>query len=574
MITTRLDARHLHEQRSTVIIEQPHTSTFQTINLYPQCIPANAAGEQTVVAFNCWHQPRYLCGNRIEPNSYLTVKEPCHEGIRVFPEEPGALNDINVPPIDLILRSQTTVGLKATKHNCPVPCQEWGEGSNAQTIFVGGTDFKFHQSMESTATYSALRIDPDAWRKNLFYSTTSFRSEIPLPYFSWTDYDIQKPAVQYSSVIKGASFIASNCASHNSRESVVQELMTMMRVDSLGTCIPNAEPPPGSSRNNKESMLQKYLFHLAFENSNEEDYITEKLWGTLASGTLPVYMGAPNVQDHVPDHSIISWHDFPSTQKLGEYLQKVAADKELYESYHTWRTKALPEKFQRKYDMTRVHSVCRTCKFVYAKMRGLGWNRETQEIQDLSMPRKLCLNQKGIITYPFVEKTSSVGEAPGLRAISSASTKNCNPTGAHSPTRAMVGAWQRIVWFHDGVIDISLEGLSDDAYRIKTYFATQFTSGSRPNVYQVQNDDIRMTIVGNPQLRISLGKRGTLDIRTSQKTDSTEPMRIRVIMEEVDKFHAGAESVQNHYGAFMIEEFDHPLQCSKIGHDGTKGVSK
>jgi hypothetical protein len=45
---------------------------------------------------------------------------------------------------------------------------------------------------------------------------------------------------------------------------------------------------------------------------------------------------------------IISWHDFPSTQKLGEYLQKVAADKELYESYHTWRTKALPEKFQRK----------------------------------------------------------------------------------------------------------------------------------------------------------------------------------------------------------------------------------
>jgi hypothetical protein len=59
-----------------------------------------------------------------------------------------------------------------------------------------------------------------------------------------------------------------------------------------------------------------------------------------------------------------------------------------------------------------------------------------------------------------------------------------------------------------------------------------------------KNDDIRMTIVGNPQLRMSVGERGTLDIRTSQKTDSTEPMRIRVIMEEVDKFHAGAESVQ------------------------------
>jgi hypothetical protein len=128
VITTRLDARHLHEKLSMVVIEQPHTSTLQTINLYPQCIPTNAAGgNQTVVAFNSWHQPRYLCGNRIEPNSYLSVKEPCHEGIRVFPEEPGALIGIDIPPIDLILRSQTTAGFKATKHNCPVPCQEWGE---------------------------------------------------------------------------------------------------------------------------------------------------------------------------------------------------------------------------------------------------------------------------------------------------------------------------------------------------------------------------------------------------------------------------------------------------------------
>jgi hypothetical protein len=199
-----------------------------------------------------------------------------------------------------------------------------------------------------------------------------------------------------------------------------------------------------------------------------------------------------------------------------------------------------------------------------------------QEVQDLAMPRRVCFNRNGIITYPFIETTgSATGDAPaGNGVMSSASAKNCNPTVAQSPTRAMVGSWQRTVWFQDGVIDITLEGPSNDFYRIKTPFVTQFTNNLRANVYQIQNDNIRMTIVGHPHLRMSVVDRATLEFRTSQGINIVEPLRIRIIMEEVDNFHVGAESIQNHFGAFMIDEFDHPLQCSKSTvHKDTNGIS-
>ena len=63
-----------------------------------------------------------------------------------------------------------------------------------------------------------------------------------LPYcFSWGEYDIQTPAVDCDSVVKAAPFVASNCEGR--REAVAQTLMKVMRVDSLGTWLHNAELP-------------------------------------------------------------------------------------------------------------------------------------------------------------------------------------------------------------------------------------------------------------------------------------------------------------------------------------------
>jgi glycoprotein 3-alpha-L-fucosyltransferase len=50
----------------------------------------------------------------------------------------------------------------------------------------------------------------------------------------------------------------------------------------------------------KVEALQEYKFSLAFENSNVEDYVTEKFFQSLVAGAVPVVVGAPNIQDFAP----------------------------------------------------------------------------------------------------------------------------------------------------------------------------------------------------------------------------------------------------------------------------------
>lgn len=93
-----------------------------------------------------------------------------------------------------------------------------------------------------------------------YYGTTSFKSEIPLPYFSFAEYNIQNPAVSFQDGIKGASFLARNCQSMNDRENVVQQLMdTGFIVDALSSCLNNVVNP-GFDLDNKGEVNRKYLF--------------------------------------------------------------------------------------------------------------------------------------------------------------------------------------------------------------------------------------------------------------------------------------------------------------------------
>ncbi len=42
------------------------------------------------------------------------------------------------------------------------------------------------------------------------------------------------------------------------------------------------------------SIISKYFFHLALENSAAPDYVTEKVYLALMAGAVPVYSGAPD----------------------------------------------------------------------------------------------------------------------------------------------------------------------------------------------------------------------------------------------------------------------------------------
>ena len=99
----------------------------------------------------------------------------------------------------------------------------------------------------------------------------------------------------------------------------------------------------------------QYKFYFAFENSNCDDYITEKFFNPIRRGDMvPVVMGAskeaynlygPQVRTSLEycvhlsllQGSFIHVDDFSSAAELGQYLQYLDRNDTAYSQYFSWR---------------------------------------------------------------------------------------------------------------------------------------------------------------------------------------------------------------------------------------------
>jgi hypothetical protein len=293
--------------------------------------------------------------------------------------------DIFPPVTDVVKQRVSTTNIIPSNvikfDRCDVPC--WFHPKNmplvgSKTVYDDvGRKTVFMHSMEGSKHYRQIKTIKPGVHDAL--STTSFESEVPLPYFSWAEYSIQNTQVDFNNAIKGAVFIARNCGSINEREKLVKKLQQYIRVDSISSCLGNSPWPTGIKRNDKNAAMRRYLFYLSFENEISRDYITEKLWGGLESGTLPIYYGAPNVHEHAPPMSIIQVsHETVDT--VGPLLQKLTENKEEYDKYHLWRKKPLTRSFIEKYHFTHTHGLCRSCR--YNKCRhdpSCKWDQKNQK---------------------------------------------------------------------------------------------------------------------------------------------------------------------------------------------------
>ena len=448
---------------------------------------------------------------------------------------------------------------------CPIACRKAGYFSILSLILIKDTSLEIMSTMEGEQYYPEVKVKRKSYRNNQFYATTSFQSEIPLPYFSWAEYDIRRPAVDFDKVIKGASFIANNCDSANKREEIVLALMaTQLRVDSLSGCHNNAKPPAGVDMGNKAAVQGLYLFHLAFENQNTDDYVTEKLWGALASGTLPVYLGAPNVKDHVPPNSIIVVNDFPSTQDLAEYLIRLTKDKALYESYHAWRTKPMDAMFQKKFDFTHTHSTCRICKWAHSMKHGFSWDHESQEVVNPLISHKTCRNKMGLVGHPFKEYWSvASGETP-VPVYSDSHTKTCDLDSYNRILQIDAGAFQRKVYDQDGITDLVIERIREGSsyeLTLETSIASsdlQSIDDEAGREWRLQDGDSRITVLFSPSVEPRVVRPGTLQVGISSS------LRIRVIVEDLDMFHKGAKKHPSYFGSVMKSDFFTPVEAYKV----------
>lgn len=147
-----------------------------------------------------------------------------------------------------------------------------------------------------------------------------------------------------------ASFI-SNCGA-GVRDKLLQELMTVVPVDNYGACFHNVDSPVTRGSSNwvavKEGILSDYVFAIAFENKIAEDYVTEKVFNALKVGAIPVYFGAPNVEEFLPSPGcIVNAANFASGQDLGAHLLAVSSNSTLLASYHSWSTEDVQRLLQR-----------------------------------------------------------------------------------------------------------------------------------------------------------------------------------------------------------------------------------
>ena len=71
----------------------------------------------------------------------------------------------------------------------------------------------------------------------------------------------------------------------------------------------------------KADVLHRYKFSICYENSREDfDYITEKIFDSFLSGCVPVYLGATNIEQRIPEGAFIDMRKFSGYSELFEYI--------------------------------------------------------------------------------------------------------------------------------------------------------------------------------------------------------------------------------------------------------------
>jgi glycosyltransferase involved in cell wall biosynthesis len=76
----------------------------------------------------------------------------------------------------------------------------------------------------------------------------------------------------------------------------------------------------------KVATLSGYRFALCFENTRFPGYVTEKIFDSFFAGTIPVYYGAPDIADFVPEGTFVDFSRYGSFDALDDALRGFGED--------------------------------------------------------------------------------------------------------------------------------------------------------------------------------------------------------------------------------------------------------
>lgn len=122
------------------------------------------------------------------------------------------------------------------------------------------------------------------------------------------------------------------------RELFFRELSKYKRVDAAGKSMQNSEPLPNDSKigiwNSKREYISEFKFTIAFENYTYPGYHTEKILDPMLAGSIPIYIGNPDIETHFNNKSFIHGRNYIKNNR-NEFLKKI--EKAVQPDYCDWR---------------------------------------------------------------------------------------------------------------------------------------------------------------------------------------------------------------------------------------------
>lgn len=192
------------------------------------------------------------------------------------------------------------------------------------------------------------------------FMTYKTDADVPVPYIEPDMRQrLRQPPAQKT---KGICMFVSSRFNQSNRIALIRELMDELPIDSYGSLFRNCTIENDQGISSKMEIIKNYHFTIAFENAISDDYVTEKFFDPLMAGSVPVYLGAPNIHTFAPGaNCYINARDYPSTKTLAAHLRALMADQERYQDYLQWKEASFLPAFETRLQLKNMHPFVKLC---------------------------------------------------------------------------------------------------------------------------------------------------------------------------------------------------------------------
>ena len=123
-----------------------------------------------------------------------------------------------------------------------------------------------------------------------------------------------------------AAVISNNITTNGFREKFINELNKYKTIDMGGIFLNNI----GGPVENKIEFLSSYKFSISMENSEGDGYLSEKIYDSLISGTIPIYYGDFTFDEYINPKAIILIKEERNMKEKIEYIKEIDNNNEKY----------------------------------------------------------------------------------------------------------------------------------------------------------------------------------------------------------------------------------------------------